>query len=67
MTLHELKAYRLALREKLRELDRIQASCQSCEHFANGKTCAKFGAEPPEEFKRTPEACAEWQYDRIPF
>jgi hypothetical protein len=66
MTLHELKAYRLALREKLRQLDGIHATCQHCEHFAVG-ACDKFGATPPEEFQRTPDACAEWQYDEVPF
>lgn len=66
MTLHELQAYRLALREKLRQLDGIVATCHACEHFAAG-ACDKFGATPPEEFQRTPEACAHWKYDGVPF
>ena len=67
MTLHQLQAYRLALREKLRELDGIVPTCHACAHFADGQVCAKFGAQPPEEFTRQPEACAEWQHDGIPF
>ena len=67
MKLLELKAYRLALREKLSELDRITANCHSCEHFSNGRLCALAQAEPPEEFKRTPEACNQWVNDHIPF
>lgn len=67
MTLHELKAYRLALRNKLRQLDGINPTCMSCINFASGTTCQKFGATPPDEFQRTPEACAEWQHDEIPF
>ncbi len=66
MTLHELKAYRMALHDKLRQLDGIVPTCAHCEHFATGR-CEKFGATPPKEFQLTPEACADWQYDQIPF
>lgn len=66
MTLQELKAYRIALHEKLSQLNRIVPACKSCEHFLTG-TCEKFGATPPDEFQKTPEACAEWVYDQIPF
>lgn len=66
MTLHELKAYRIALREQLVRFDAISTTCRSCEHFITG-TCEKFEATPPEDFQRTPEACAEWVYDGIPF
>lgn len=66
MTLAQLQAYRLALRDKLRQLDAIQTTCTHCEHFSIGR-CDLFDETPPEAFQRTPEACAEWQYDQIPF
>jgi hypothetical protein len=67
MTLAQLHAYRMALRDKLRDLDDIRTTCHNCEHFASGKVCAKFDAVPPDEFQRTPDACQEWQHDGIPF
>ena len=66
MTLHELKAYQLALRDKLRQLDSISATCDQCENFQGGR-CEKFAAVPPKEFQHQPGACQEWQYDFIPF
>lgn len=66
MTLAQLQAYRTALRDKLRQLDAIQTTCTHCEHFSIGR-CDLFDETPPEEFQRTPEACAEWKYDQIPF
>lgn len=67
MTLHELKAYRVALSEKLRQLERIVPTCHACEHLGGGDVCTKFDATPPQEFQRQPEACAEWIYDEVPF
>ncbi len=67
MTLAELRIYRLALREKLQQLERIHATCEHCEHFAHAPRCGKFDAVPPEEFRRTPEACEAWTYDEVPF
>jgi len=66
MTLHELKAYRLALRDKLQQLERITPNCRSCAHMDAGR-CTRHCAAPPPEFQREPEACADWQYDHIPF
>lgn len=63
----ELRVYRDALSSKLAELQRIVPDCEHCLHFAHAPHCAKFGAAPPEEFRRTPEACPEWQFDGIPF
>ena len=63
----ELRAYTAALASKLAELQRIQPTCDHCVHFAHAPICAKFGAAPPEDFRRTPEACDEWQFDGIPF
>lgn len=67
MTLDQLKVYRLALRDKLRQLDGITPTCMSCRNFASGDVCAQFDAMPPEEFRRTPEACASWVHDEVPF
>lgn len=67
MNAFELRVYRDALSSKLAELQRIEAICPNCAHFAHAPTCAKFGAVPPEEFQRTPEACADWEFDGIPF
>ena len=67
MTAIELQAVRDALRKRLAELDRISTTCQDCEHFAQAPRCAKFDANPPEDFRRTPGACAHWQFDGVPF
>jgi len=66
MTLQQLQAYRLALRDKLRELERVDATCHGCDHFATGR-CALFDEVPPDGFQRTPEACEAWVYDGVPF
>lgn len=63
----ELKAFKSALSAKLAELERIAPTCDHCLHFAQAPHCAKFGATPPEEFRRTPESCPEWEWDSIPF
>lgn len=67
MTIIEFKAVRDALRRRLAEFDRMQPTCDSCEHFAHAPQCAKFEAAPPEDFRRTPEACEHWQFDGVPF
>jgi hypothetical protein len=66
MTLVQLHAYRLALRDKLHELNCLDTTCHGCEHFATG-ICAYFGETPPATFQRTPEACEAWVYDGVPF
>ena len=66
MTLAQLQAYRLALRDKLRQLDGIKATCTHCEHFGAG-ICTHFGETPPDTFQRTPEACEAWKYDGVPW
>lgn len=63
-TLNELKH---VLRDKLRQLDGIQTTCKSCEHFADGKRCTKWQAEPPAEYQTQPGLCPDWHYDQIPF
>lgn len=67
MTIVELRAVRDALRRRLDELDSIKTTCDHCVHFAHAPRCAKFGADVPTEFSRTPESCPDWQYDGIPF
>lgn len=67
MNAAELRVFRSALELKLAELQRIEPTCEHCLHFAHAPQCAKFGAAVPEEFRRTPEACPEWQFDGIPF
>lgn len=67
MTAIELKAVRVALRERLDALERITTVCAWCEHFAHAPRCAKHGADVPEDFSRTPDACDDWQFDGIPF
>jgi hypothetical protein len=67
MTSVELNAMRDALRRRLAELDRIVTTCDHCEHFAHAPRCAKFDAIPPEDFRHTPNACADWKFDDIPF
>jgi len=66
MTLAQLQAYRLALRDKLQELERMDATCHGCEHFAAG-ICDHFGETPPDTFQRTPEACEAWKHDGVPW
>ncbi len=63
----ELKTVRQALRSRLDELDRIKPVCEHCEHFSSGKVCSLFDEVPPADFQSTPEACADWQYDGVPF
>ncbi len=67
MTAIELHAVREALRLRLAELDRIKTTCDQCEHFLQAPRCSKFDAEPPADFRNTPGACDEWQWDAIPF
>ena len=67
MTAIELQHVREALRERLRELDRIKATCTHCEHFARAPHCAKFDAAPPQEFQLAEGACPEWRFDGVPF
>lgn len=67
MTAIELVAVRDALRARLAELSAIRATCEHCEYFAHPPECSKFGAEPPEEFRRTEGACPEWRFDGVPF
>lgn len=67
MTAIELTAVRDALRARLDELDRIQTTCDHCQHFAHAPRCTKFDAVPPEDFRRTPGVCEQWRFDGIPF
>lgn len=67
MSAVELQTVREALRERLRSLDQIRATCEHCEHFAHAPRCAKFDAVPPDDFRHAEGACAEWRYDGIPF
>ena len=67
MKLDTLNELRQALRNKLRELDAISPTCLSCQHFASGRTCDKWQAEPPPEYRTKPGQCTDWEHDRIPF
>lgn len=67
MSVTELRAYRDALASKLGDLRRIAPTCETCLHFAQAPLCTKFGAVPPEDFRRTPEACDVWEFDGVPF
>lgn len=67
MTAVELQEVRTALRQRLAQLDSIRATCDHCEHFAQPPVCAKFGAEPPPEFRSQEGACEHWRFDGVPF
>jgi len=67
MTAVELHAVREALRERLRMLDKITATCVHCEHFATAQHCDKFDATPPADFRVAEGACEEWRFDGVPF
>ena len=67
MTFIELQHMRQYLRQKLVQLDGLQANCTSCEHFPDGRQCNKWQAEPPPEFIRQPGQCPDWQHDGVPF
>ncbi len=66
MNAKELKAYRIALRSKLDQLEAISMTCEHCKHFPRGR-CELFDDVPPEEFRTTPESCDSWVYDDVPF
>jgi hypothetical protein len=63
MTLEQFVAARQVLRDALAKFP--EPTCHTCQHFSMGK-CDQFG-EVPAEFQKTPEACATWQWDSIPF
>ena len=67
MNLVALKEVKSFFAAKVRELDAIDTSCRGCAHFSDGRTCAKWKAEPPAEFKTNPGKCADWEFDGIPF
>ena len=67
LTLGQLQATRQALRESLQRYERITATCQHCQHFAQGRCQQYGGLTPPDDIQRTPESCDGWTYDAIPF
>jgi hypothetical protein len=54
-----------AVRNWLRDLERIEVKCRTCQHFGDGKTCNRFDAIPPAEVQAA--GCEEWVYDEVPF
>lgn len=66
MTLAQFIAARDAVRDALRKFEVVVPNCRSCSSFEVGR-CKKFGQDIPADFQQTPEACAEWSYDGIPF
>ena len=60
-------AERAALEQALKALDAKRPGCNTCEHYAPGKGCTVFGAQPPEEFRRGPVDCEHYVWDAIPF
>ena len=66
MNLHELKATLDSLRRQLSFYELIKPSCSNCNHL-QGSLCAKFAAQPPQEWLTGPVECEHWDYDNIPF
>lgn len=66
MTLPEFIAAREVLRGALAKFESKPPTCTRCAHFEMGR-CKEFGSDVPKDFQSTPEACASWVFDGIPF
>ncbi len=70
MTYWRINAERNALRFRLRYLESIKATCQTCENFGHVRgfnRCSVFEDVPPADFQQTDGACESWVFDGTPF
>lgn len=66
MNLIQLTSTKDALRQSLREYERINPACNTCLNLQAG-ICTHYQQQPPDEWKRGPVDCAAWEYDNVPF
>lgn len=65
MTAAQLAVQTDALRQALLRHEQIKTDCQHCSNYV-AEVCELHGLVPV-DFAKTPNDCADWRYDGIPF
>lgn len=66
MTLDAFLVAREAARKAAAAFERVKPDCRTCTHYDMGR-CKQFDQDIPADFQKTPEACAGWEFDGVPF
>lgn len=66
MTLPAFLVAREAARKAAAAFERVKPDCRTCAHYDMGR-CKQFDQDIPKDFQETPEACAGWEFDGVPF